>query len=320
MLFLSEIVLRLLHNSRPQNEFGLNTLLRKSTVPGLQWELTPGFTSEKYTINSQGFRGVEFTVNKDSSVKRIACIGDSHCFGLGVYEDARIYPSLLQEKLSTQQRVEVLNFGVPGYNTWQEFSQLQNVVLELKPDIVILGFFFNDSDGNTRITTKDGIQSLRSQNPVAQSTSYTSWLKQSRLVLALKEVFEIGVLALFDYHPNYIDLKIKTERWSEMKSMLAQMASLLREKQIQFLVVVFPMTYQLTAPESESAAQQDILSFLQEQQIDFINLFPRFRQFLQQNDFDYKKLIVKGIRDSHPTAAGHALTAEAIVKYFQSMK
>lgn len=322
MLIISELGLRFAHHltSEKEAESGLSTLLQKSEIPGLVWQLTPGFKSDKYQINASGFRGAEFPAAKDSAVQRIACIGDSHCFGMGVYDDSRIYPSLLQAQLQKISPVEVLNFGVPGYNTWQEFAQLENIVLNYAPDFVVLGFFFNDADGNTAIETASGRQKLGEQKNGPTSKSLSSWLKQSYLVMALKNGIERAGLALFDYHPNYIDLKIKSARWQEMKNELAEMAEVLADRNIPLLVVVFPMTYQLAHPETVSAAQQDILSFLSEKKIEYINLFPIFRRFLQANDFEYKKLIVKGIRDSHPTATGHALVAEEIVKYMLNKK
>ncbi len=295
-------------------------LLRRSSIPGLGWELTPGFQSEKYSINAAGFRGPSFSVEKTGGVQRIACIGDSHCFGLGIYDKNKIYPALLQQRLAANDSLEVLNFGVPGYNTWQEFSQLQEIVLHYKPDRVVLGFVFNDADGNTAIETADGRQKFAETSAAPVPKSYTSWLKQSYLVMALKEVFERAALAFFDYHPNYIDIKIKTARWREMKAKLSEMDALLKNADIPLLVIVFPMTYQLAAPESESAAQRDILTFLKKQKIAHINLFPRFRRFLHEHKFDYKKLTVKGIRDSHPTATGHLMVAEAITDYLQNEK
>lgn len=290
--------------------------LRKSSIPGLFWELNPGFQSEKYEINKAGFRGPVFPREKNAGVFRIACIGDSHSFGLGVYNEHRIYPALLQKRLAKSRAVEVLNFGVPGYNTWQEFVQLQNIVLKYHPDCVILGFVFNDSDGNIRMQTADGQQ--QTEGPV--TLSLTSLLKQSYLVMAIKKAVENVALALFDYHPNYIDMKIHSKRWQEMKSKLLEMSGLLQAERIPLLIVVFPMTYQLSKPESKSAAQQDLLGFLQQNKIEFIDLFPHFRRFLLENNFDYHKLTVKGIRDSHPAAAGHEIVATQIVNYFQKQR
>ena len=40
--------------------------------------------------------------------------------------------------------IEVINAGVPGYTTYQELEFLKIYGLDMKPDLVILGFVFND--------------------------------------------------------------------------------------------------------------------------------------------------------------------------------
>ncbi len=58
----------------------------------------------------------------------------------------KTYPAVLEQKLTeaqcfTDKRVEVLNFGVAGYSTAQEFLLLQQEVWKYHPDIVILAFY-----------------------------------------------------------------------------------------------------------------------------------------------------------------------------------
>jgi hypothetical protein len=43
--------------------------------------------------------------------------------------------------------VEVLNFGVPGYNLDQEIETLRSRVLRFDPDVVVLAFCLNDLEG-----------------------------------------------------------------------------------------------------------------------------------------------------------------------------
>ncbi len=310
----AEMILRVLAQQRAAGS--LSGLHRASEIPGLIWELTPGYSDEKYTVNAAGFRGPECAVQKPDSLFRIAIIGDSHTFGLGVYDEERIYPAQVSKLLAERFAVQVCNFGVPGYNTWQEFAQLRQVVMAYQPDLVVLGFVFNDADETTVMLTSDGPQQTGEQaEATPQTTSLTGMLKKSRLVLALKTMVENIGLALFDYYPNYMDMKITTARWREMQQTLLNLNAFLRERDIPLVVVVFPVTYQLRRPESESRAQENMIGFLRENGIAHVNLFPDFRAFLQQNEFDYHRLIVRGIRDTHPTAAGHAIVAERLAEW-----
>jgi hypothetical protein len=42
------------------------------------------------------------------------------------------------------RRCEVINAGVPGYTTWQELEFLRQYGLSMQPDLVVLGFVYND--------------------------------------------------------------------------------------------------------------------------------------------------------------------------------
>jgi lysophospholipase L1-like esterase len=318
MGIISELVLRLVLNrsdTSPDAQL-LLSLERPSKVPGLFWELTPDYRSPEYQINSSGFRDYEFEKQKLPGYFRIAHLGDSITFGQGVHDLGSLYPKLLESVLNKQGRghFETYNFGVPGYNTWQEFVQLKEVVLPYQPDLVVLGFCFNDSEGEIMMRTSEGLQQYKDTIKSSKG-NITDYLKKSYLVLATKNLVEEIGLKLFDYYPNYIDLKIKDTRWSRMKEELLKMKVYLSEREIPLVVVIFPYTYQLRFEENRSQAQKDIISFLENNGFDYIDMFPNFREFLIEHKFDYYKLIVKGIKDGHPTAEGHALVAKKLFDY-----
>lgn len=138
--------------------------------PELGWSLRPraeGWNvseGEAYVrINSSGMRDEERTIPKPPGTFRIAVLGDS-------LTEARQVPLQdtfcfrLQRKLAhcpnmQGRNVEVLNFGVPGYGTAQEFLMLQGRVRKYKPDLVVLNFDFDtDLLANHRVLdyTKPG--------------------------------------------------------------------------------------------------------------------------------------------------------------------
>ncbi|OLC47888.1 MAG: hypothetical protein AUH43_10615 [Acidobacteria bacterium 13_1_40CM_65_14] len=99
-------------------------------------------------INSHGYRTDEYDAAKTPGTIRIACIGDSWTFGMNVDQD-KTYPSRLVAWLRETRpgsRVEVLNFGVLGYSSFQGLQLLKTQVLDLKPDILAIGFGMNDSE------------------------------------------------------------------------------------------------------------------------------------------------------------------------------
>ena len=130
--------------------------LRKST--------TGVWTSEGHghiSINSLGFRGPEFSLDKPKDVFRICVLGDSFIEALQVDEPdtfcTQLQTLLNSPEADTQNSArkfpyEVINCGVSGYGTAQQLLLLQNYVLPLKPDIVLLAVFpENDIRNNSRV-------------------------------------------------------------------------------------------------------------------------------------------------------------------------
>ena len=101
----------------------------------------------RIALNAEGFRSPPITKEKRPGALRIACIGDSWTFGMNVNQDAT-YPGRL-EALLKQQRpgvdLEVMNFGVLGYSSFQGLQLLKSRVLDLHPDVLVIGFGMNDS-------------------------------------------------------------------------------------------------------------------------------------------------------------------------------
>lgn len=98
-------------------------------------------------IGSHGFRTREFARAKPAAVLRIVCLGDSWTFGANV-DQRDAYPERLAARIAEARpdaRVEVLNLGVMGYSSRQGLELLRRRVLDLAPDIVLIGFAMNDS-------------------------------------------------------------------------------------------------------------------------------------------------------------------------------
>jgi len=117
--------------------------------PELGWSLKPDiespFFSSEYNVlvkqNQYGMRDKVYKKENDPKKIRIAVAGDSFAWGFGV-ENNQTFAKVLEEKLG--KNFEVLNFGVSGYGTDQEFLQFKSRILEFKPDILIITFFPND--------------------------------------------------------------------------------------------------------------------------------------------------------------------------------
>lgn len=88
-------------------------------------------------INSQGLRDHETTPIKPSSVFRVIMLGDSYLEAAQVDLDASV-SKVLERMLRKEGQFEVLNFGVSGYGTTQEYLQLKEYGFKFSPDLVLL--------------------------------------------------------------------------------------------------------------------------------------------------------------------------------------
>ena len=100
-----------------------------------------------FRINSLGFRGREFNVEKTPGRLRVICLGGSTTFDIGSIGKALPWPEVLEEQLRKKlgaQEIEVLNLGIPGSNSLDSLVDLQMRVLRLKPDLLIVYQGHND--------------------------------------------------------------------------------------------------------------------------------------------------------------------------------
>ena len=136
---------------------GLYGLVQASPHHDVVYELKPNlhgtFRGQSLRTNSHGLRGGEISFAKPADTFRIVGLGDSHMFGWGVGQD-ETYLAVLEELLNAKlgdgrlgeaiRRVEVINCGVPGYNTTMEVATFEHKCRHFEPDLVILHFIGND--------------------------------------------------------------------------------------------------------------------------------------------------------------------------------
>jgi lysophospholipase L1-like esterase len=113
------------------------------TEPRQLWSPRPGAevpwgTDER--INAAGYRGPLRPVQRTPGTLRIAALGDSSTFGLGVaYADT--YSAQLEARLAERGiRAEVLDFGVIGFTIRQGLERYRAIVRAYRPDVVVAAF------------------------------------------------------------------------------------------------------------------------------------------------------------------------------------
>ena len=111
------------------------------------YDASPEWTWGHRVINNRfGFREREFAVPKGPNTYRIMVLGDSLTWGAGLGVEQR-YSNLLESqlrKIFTEKDIEVLNFGRAGASTTVELDLLRKHIDLVQPDLIIVGFSFND--------------------------------------------------------------------------------------------------------------------------------------------------------------------------------
>lgn len=122
-------------------------------IPNKEGNFTRGRIASYVKINSHGFRDKERTYEKEKGTFRILVLGDSMTEGFQVPLE-QTFPYILEERLNSEgsKRFEVINLGIAGFSTAQEYLTLKHYGFKYQPDFVILAFFVgNDVVNNSLI-------------------------------------------------------------------------------------------------------------------------------------------------------------------------
>ncbi len=104
---------------------------------------------------------------------RILALGDSCTFGVGV-DNKSTWPAYLENFfLQSGYHVKVINGGVPGYSSFQGYKFLKKRGLQMKPDIVIVSFWFNDGQKWANSSDFDIAKKLKTDSLLANIRLYT---------------------------------------------------------------------------------------------------------------------------------------------------
>lgn len=172
---------------------------RLSDDPAIIYEYRPNYIPADepydrlhagYTINSQGFRDYEYEEAKPAGTYRIIMLGDSTTAGNGIANLEDTYPKQLEHQLNAtaapNQRYEVLNMAVGGYQTMQAVATLRAKGLKYHPDMVCLLMCLNDFDLHADGGVYAQLVEANANGVRSTSSALARWvLRTSRLAFLL---------------------------------------------------------------------------------------------------------------------------------------
>jgi lysophospholipase L1-like esterase len=286
---------------------------RYSPNPAIGYEPVPNFEYEGSDLmfyefrgktNSLGFRDREHSPAKPDGVYRIAVLGDSVTMGLQIQNREDLFPEVLQRELETAgHRIEVLNFGVSGYNTQQEVAIFLEKGLEYRPDLVLVQYSLND----TGAMNGGIIQHLRD----AEQASAGASRSLAHPLLSRSALYRLIYFRLLSGHVDRKrmerDLALEVLEDDTVAESLALLARTSESRGFDVLVVVFPEFRKYT---DELAAQHDRVADLSEQNgFHHLDLRGSFAVCYRTHGSTI------ALNYMHPSPSGHRCAGEAIAEY-----
>jgi lysophospholipase L1-like esterase len=299
----------------------------------LRYELVPGSEDGTTRISSHGLRDREYTIRKPPGTFRIACIGDSICYGLRVGQEDT-FPSFLEEALALTadkegQKVEVLNFGVTGYGFAQIMEHLRVNVQRFDPDLVIYAYCLNDP----QTYSLEMANLLRKLTPAerdyveSRGSAGKTWRSESRLYLLsrfalrssdedrpentppVSKTNDQQFVALKDgsFVDYYTQLHTSPSTWAPVEDGLAELQQWVEDSGVPVMIALFPVLRNL-----RRYALSELHGILEERFGKYafatVDLTACFAKYENRTG----KRVAK--RDSlHPSREGHKLTAIALL-------
>jgi lysophospholipase L1-like esterase len=297
---------------------------KQSTIfegdPLLLWRLKPNLDHVvwDFTIvstNSQHLRSVEAQQqlkSKEPGSIRIVCLGDSVTFGYRVpavwpekpteYDPEWLpYPMLLEKALRTanpEKRIEVITMAVPGYTSHQGLAWLRHDVDQLRPDLLIVSFGWNDvsfSDAPDREAINTGWRAVGIRWLIDHSQAFahaTRWLRSKR--------------------PASTTVRRPVTRVSDQEYLnnFREFIRLAKEKTSGIIILAAPYRDRTTNPPEAALMARyrtNLRSLAQQNSVTFLELLELTEAAYPSNEGWFGELI-------HPNHMGHRLIASELLK------
>lgn len=285
---------------------------------------TPYFVHPEIRTNSMGLRDREFAVPKPAGRFRILSLGDSYAFGWGVASE-ETYAQRLEQALNADdpgRALEVVNAGVPSYESWRELALLDRLGPAVQPDLVICQVADNDLG-------REGGRWKHADLPVP------SWAlrlgRSSRLATALSTLASSGLegvrelrahaagedtvprsqRSVGDYMRELAAANdsafVRDEPWTD--EIIDNYERMNDRARGAFVCLLLPNRYQIYAGEYRDAALGILEARLARRGVRALNLC----SYLRARNSEPLCL-----SDTHPNTRGHQLIADTLAVYLKN--
>jgi lysophospholipase L1-like esterase len=265
----------------------------------------PETNSLSYFTNNYGFRDQDFSLARPGKI-RIAFLGDSFCWGLGVRR-TDTFASLIERELNVSEgsdsTFEVYNFGLPGSNTAEEAALYERVARHFRPDAVVVWYFLNDVNAPSKLSVEMWPKPARNR--------LTEWRKRSRFLdLLVSKMNDIAFERSFRHRVNEAH-SIDSPGRRSVEQGLERLKTLTEPDQTLRYLVVIPWLTALDGMDYPFApVHRAVRTIAEERGFSVLDLLPHLSGMLAEDLWIHRD-------DHHLNEIGHALVASAFVDYFK---
>ncbi len=271
-------------------------------------------------FNAYGHRGGAHGVARRDRKFRILVLGDSITEGSQVDEQS-VFSACLER---ADPRLEVINAGVAGYGTVQEYLYLTSEGINFTPDLVLLMFFENDLYDNlltyfpsigprpyARLTQR-GVQLVTKLN----LTDYSEFILPAPFQMRLHANSYLYYFLNTRIYQRLFEKRLQQRYYADLDSthgrakfeifygLARMMRDYLKARNVDLVIALIPPKQDLDV--ARSPAQELITTFCRRSGIQCIPLFDRLKREHTSGERLYFRT------DIHWTKAGHRIAASEI--------
>lgn len=315
IIFLSD---RLLLAKYGKGLWKYDAVLHYKQRPNTVFTWGKNYNNKLIKINSNGYHDDEFSLVKSKNEYRIFMLGNSITMGHGVTKEETFSSQLEKLPLTSKIKLNVFNLGVQGYSTEQELEVLKREI-KYDPNLIILEFCLNDITEPIAVNKEFGGTGFdyhmiyETGNKILgyfiNETGFGRLLYRIKFINKISherenELKQINNLAI----KPFSNKKLK-KSWMITFNSIKKIKSISVQKDIPFIVLIFPYTFQLWHRDLQKP-QEQIKSFLKLERIPFIDFTEIFEvKLLNRNTKDYY------LDEDHYTAIGHTIIANEILDF-----
>jgi len=305
------------------------------------------YNNKLIRINKYGHHDNDFPLKKGDNEFRGLIIGDSITMGHGVtYEEtfSNQLENILREKNGYRRSYQIINAGVQGYSTFQEYNLLMESLV-FKPDFIAIGFCMNDLTEPFVVDKRFGGVGSDYHGITQVSSLFVSYILNEtgygRLIQKFQSLNKsVEMEGRFEAYSikkvaqSSVDDPKFSENWKSVLFYLDKIYDTARNQDTKIVLLIFPHTFQLMN-DGLQEPQRILINHAKSKNIDVIDFTNVFEKLIfnegivklpAENGFSsdeihglyQERISTYFLDEDHYTVEGHRIVASQLYTYLSS--